>query len=142
MKRNLRDWQKVCVIALAVIMLASLVLTPVAMAKNTAEQGGIDGEKDGRESTSSGGWMAVGFFSGGLSWFYPEIWELSFVPKSPVLGKSPEYAAAYSDAYLQARKKVIQKNSLIGGCIYWGACVGTYAACCLLSAASTADSEY
>ncbi|MBU1262618.1 hypothetical protein KKG61_07205 [bacterium] len=141
MKKGLRDLQKVCAIALAVVMLASPLLTPMAMAQkttqDTAEQGSIDGKRDGKESTMPVAWMAIGCFTGGVSWIYPEFWETS-VPKTPLLGKSPEYATTYEDAYRKARKKTIQTNSCIGGGIFYG----SYAACCLLSAAASTPSSY
>ncbi len=88
-------------------------------------------------------WLAIGFFGGIFGIAAAYIIEPS-PPASKLLGKSPEYVAAYTDCYKEAGKK-IQTNAAIKGCVI-GALVSiaTYGCCILfnIGAAGAAASTY
>lgn len=61
-------------------------------------------------------------------------------PTQPLLGKSPEYVAAYTDAY-RAKAKKIQTSKAMTGCLV-GTAVQVLAIAILVAAAETTDSLY
>lgn len=91
----------------------------LSMLDDGQQVGFQDGVGHAERDVSSGMWIAVGCITGGFSWLYPEIFTPA-VPESPMIGKSPEYAAGFRDGYNEKRKSIIQRNSCIGGGIYWG----------------------
>ena len=86
------------------------------------DQGWADGERDAQAQTGKPAWVVIGCFTGGVSYMYPDVFPYN-VPQSRLVGKSPEYIAAYTDGFLQKRKEIIHSGSCIGGAIYWGCCV-------------------
>jgi hypothetical protein len=91
--------------------------------KNTNQdeitKGAADGERDAKEDVSGVLWIGVGCCTGGFSWLYPEIFDMS-VPQTKIVGKSADYVQSYMASYRAEKKSKIQTNSCIGGGIYWG----------------------
>ena len=108
-----------------ILVLVFLFPTFVIAQEQDKLQGYADGERDATYETSGTTWLLVGCLTGGFSWIYPEIATPS-VPQSRLVGKSEAYIAAYTDSYTAKRKSIIQKNSCIGGIIYWGCFAVSY----------------
>ncbi len=89
-------------------------------------------------------WLLAGFFFQVAGIVGAYLIEPS-PPASKLLGKSPEYVAAYTDCYKEAGKK-IQTNAAIKGCVISVLLsIGTYGCCVLLpriGAAGAAASTY
>jgi hypothetical protein len=106
-----------CVIALLTPVVSTFAQTndDVVMAMQQAEA-------DAAADTSSGGWFAAGCFLGVIGWAAAYVTEPS-PPASRLLGKSPEYVAAYTDAYRLKAKNIRASKSLLG-CVIGNGCVG------------------
>jgi hypothetical protein len=89
--------------------------TVLASEEGTAAEGALAGQGDGRSNTDGKLWLGVGclLHAPGLAAAY--LYSPS-PPATSLLGKSPEYVAAYTDAYSDAAKKV-QANSALIGCV-------------------------
>ena len=126
-------------IRLLVLVTMLLILASVAFAQDVTAAY-ADGESQAKQDVSSALWMGVGCVTGGFSWLYPEIFPSNSVPQVKLIGKTPEYVAGYSDGYNHKRKSIIQKNSCIGGGVYWGCCIVYYVAA-IASASSDASTD-
>jgi hypothetical protein len=116
-------------IRLIVLATMLLILSSVAFAEQAQITAAyVDGEAQAKQDVSSALWMGVGCVTGGFSWLYPEVFPSNAVPQVKLIGKAPEYVAGYTDGYSRERKHIIQKNSCIGGSVYWGCCVVYYVA--------------
>ena len=119
MAKSLRDLQRVCAIALAIAILSTPVLTNLAMAQassaaNEMAEGRVTGEADAESATNKGLWFIAGCLGGVLGLIISYVYTPT-PPSSRLLGKSPEYVAAYSDAYREKAKK-LQTNMALTGC--------------------------
>jgi hypothetical protein len=83
------------------------------------EQARLDAKADVNGSI----WFAVGCLLGCVGW----VLAYAIQPNPPAMrlvGKSPEYVAAYTDAYKEAGKKVQAKQALVGCIVGTGITVG------------------
>ncbi len=122
------------------VMLIVYLLLPMNVFSQDQEAGYADGMQDAAASVDGVTWILTGCVTGGFSYLYPSLFNPA-VPQSRLVGKSPEYVANYTDGYNFKRKKIIQKNSLIGGGIYWGSCV-IYVVVASLATASSTTATY
>jgi hypothetical protein len=104
-------------LALAVAVLVYPATVLAAEGEETVAEGTLAGRADGQVNTSSVLWLGAGclFTQLGVAAAY------LYTPNPPalrLLGKSPEYVAAYTDAYGDAAKKVQTSNA-------WTGCVVT-----------------
>ncbi len=88
-----------------------------------AASGRADGERAANDRISGIAWVGIGCLTGGFSYIYPMIWTPQ-APQSALIGQTDAYAAAYADAYEERAKRKMQRNSCVGGAIYWLGCVG------------------
>ena len=95
----------------AVIICLTIIAGPI-LAQNDAGAGWTAGEKAARESTNATLWFLTGCVGGLLLVYFIE----PRIPALPLLGKSAEYTAAYTDAYRETAKS-IQSRKAIEGCI-------------------------
>lgn len=116
-----------------------LISTPI-LAQNDRAQGLADGERDARSQVNKTTWIIAGCLTGGFSYLYPDLFAYN-VPQSRLVGKSPEYIAAFTDSYLDTRKSIIHSGSCIGGVIYWGACI-IYVVVVAAAASTSTTSTY
>jgi len=72
-------------------------------------------ERDAEARTKKPAWFIIGCVGGILAVAYTYFYEPS-IPAGPLLGKSPEYVAFYTDAYT-LKAKDIQMSSAMGGCV-------------------------
>jgi hypothetical protein len=111
------------------MLVISFLLPAYSFAQNEQlkEQraGYAKGRADATRVITGDTWIIIGFFTGGASWLFPEVFSWN-PPQSGMVGKSPAYVAGYTDGYLQTRKNIIQKNSCTGGLVYYGACLLFY----------------
>lgn len=103
------------------IMVLGFVANPVILnaaqseeIANACKQGEFDAQKDVNGTL----WLAIGFFGGILGIAAAYIIEPT-PPASRLIGKSPEYVAAYTDCYKSAGKDV-QTKKAITGCVIGG----------------------
>jgi hypothetical protein len=98
------------------LTVAVLVYPATALAsedEGTAAEGALAGQMDGKANTNGVLWLGAGclFELVGLAAAY------LYTPNPPamrLLGKSPEYVAAYTDAYGEGAKNVQTSNAWIG----------------------------
>ncbi len=88
-----------------------------------AGAGRTAGEQAANDRVSGIAWVGIGCLTGGLSYIYPLIWAPQ-APQSALIGQDDAYAAAFADAYEERAKRKMQRNSCVGGAIYWLGCVG------------------
>jgi len=100
--------------AFVVLLVAMLLITPVLVnASDSASSAIVAADRDARANTSGGLWFAAGCLFGPLGVGAAYIMEPS--PKaSSLLGKSPEYVAAYTEEYKSVGKSIQTKNALTG----------------------------
>ncbi len=111
-----------------------LVSQPVAlMAQETNAQtkACAQAQQDVEMEVNKTLWLAVGFFFGLLGVGAAYLIEPS--PRSSrLLGKSPEYVAAYTDCYKDAGRR-IQTNAAIKGCVIGVLVQAAMYGCCVLA---------
>jgi hypothetical protein len=100
-------------LALTVAVLAYPATVLAAEEEGTAAEGALAGQIDGRSNTNGVLWLGAGclFEVLGLAAAY------LYTPNPPamrLLGKSPEYVAAYTDSYGDAAQRVQTNNAWIG----------------------------
>ncbi len=127
--------KKVFRLFVTVAIAASLIGTPVAL---MAQQGDVkaqactQAQADVQKDVNNTLWLAAGFLLGLVGVAVAYIYEPT-PPSSNLLGKSPEYVAAYTDCYRETAKK-LQTNAAVKGCVIGTlVSIGTYAACMALS---------
>lgn len=102
------------VLTIITIVTAFLILiTPILAMQDDFTAGRLAGEQAGKSNVNGVAWMAVGCLGGLLGVIVAYIYEPS-PPASLLLGKSPEYVAAYTDAYKSAAKGAQAKNAWTG----------------------------
>ena len=79
-----------------------------------------DAKRDAELHVSSGTWFAFGFFCGGIGVLSAAVSSATADP-TRLMGQSPVYVNAYTNAYRSAAKERKLKSSLIGCLIPWGA---------------------
>lgn len=128
-----------CIVLCLSLMIVALPLSAnIALAgtveKNNqdAQAGCTDGERQAQSDISGGTWFAIGCLAGLIG--YLIAMSEPNPPAMQLLGKSPEYVAAYSDCYRKKGKNIKSKNALTGCLVGTGATVVLYAI--LIAAAS------
>lgn len=104
-----------CISSVSVAMSFIVFVMPVLAQQDDLMAGRIAGEQAARADVNGGLWFAAGCF-GNLTGI---IVAYAFEPNPPamhLLGKSPEYVAAYTDAY-KATARLKQTTRAITGCI-------------------------
>ncbi len=97
------DYKVISIIA--VIMSLLVFVTPIFAQSGEIMKGKMEGEQAARSSVNGNLWLAIGCLGGLLGIVIAYIYEPS--PSSTMLlGKSPEYVAAYTDAYKMTAKKI------------------------------------
>lgn len=107
---------------LAFVLSFALVATPLFSLSAYAETpatadavlGAKDGQADARHDTDAI-WYLIGCCGAEIG-VIVAYFMTPDVPGSKLLGKSPEYASAYHDAYVAASKKAREKKAVIGCC--------------------------
>ena len=102
------------VIAMSLIVFA----TPILAQQDDIMKGRMDGDQAAKSNVNGTLWSAIGCFGNILGVLIAYAYEPA--PSAMfLLGKSPEYVAAYTDAYKIAGKSV-QTNRAWIGCIVFG----------------------
>lgn len=102
-------------IIVAIVMSLLVFVTPIFAQSGEIMKGRIDGEQSARSNVNGTLWLAIGCLGGLLGIAVAYIYEPS-PSATMLLGKSPEYVAAYTDSYKMTAKK-IQTNKAWTGCI-------------------------
>lgn len=89
------------------------------------QSGCADGERQAQSDISGGTWFAIGCLAG-LIGYLIALSEPN-PPAMQLMGKSPEYVAAYTDCYRNKGKSIKSKNALYGCLVGTGATVVIYA---------------
>jgi hypothetical protein len=97
-----------------------------------------DAERQAALDNSSGTWFAIGCLTGLTGWLISVIIDPN-APASPLVGKSPEYVAAYSDCYRHKAKDIRSRNALVGCMVSTGVIAVAYT---VLLIAATSDETY
>jgi hypothetical protein len=95
-----------------------LVAAPQIALSSDIDQGRLDGERDARSEVNGTLWFMAGCC---MSWT-GVLFAYLYAPNPPatrLLGKSPEYVAAYTDAY-RAAAKGTQTSNAWSGCVVFG----------------------
>ena len=108
--------------AIALVMSCLLTLTPIlvlAQQANIAAEARAAAEADAKANVNTKIWFTVGCLGGWMGLVVSYLYQPS-PPAGRLVGKSPEYVAAYTDAYKEAAKK-IQTKWAWTGCLTAGA---------------------
>lgn len=130
---------------LALILSFSLLVTPL-LANTTpaltappqdAGTGCMDGERQAQSDVNGTTWFAIGCLAGLIG--YLIAMQEPNPPATQLIGKSPEYVAAYTDCYRKKGKDIKTKNALYGCLVGYGV-VGIFYAI-LIAAAADDDTD-
>jgi len=102
-------------VAIAFVMSLVMFATPILAQQGEIMAGRMAGEQAARANTNGMLWMAIGCVGSWIGILAAYIYAPS-PPTTQLLGKSPEYVAAYTDAYKETAKKV-QTGKVWTGCI-------------------------
>lgn len=102
------------VVGLVVLMIAA----PQVALSSDIDQGRLDGARDAKTDVSGTIWFMAGCCLSATGVLIAYIYAPN-PPATRLLGKSPEYVAAYTDAY-RAAAKGTQTSSAWNGCIVFG----------------------
>lgn len=110
----------------------SLITAPVMVSAQSVQKACAQAQIDAKQDVNGMLWLAAGFFLGLLGVGAAYVIEPD-PPAMKLMGKSPEYVAAYTDCYKRAGRD-IQVKKAITGCVA-GALLyaGIYSCCCLLN---------
>jgi len=141
--RKVSGLKKSSVFALAGLIMMTPILAQaqqgrfmLAQARSEVEQGRIDGERDAQAATNKPLWFVAGCLGGIIGLVVAYAIEPS-PPATKLLGKSPEYTAAYTDAY-KATAKSVQTRMAWTGC---GVAAALYAVYIILVVAAASSSS-
>ena len=138
--------QSIMLFLSATISLSLLVAPVVATAASPGEvshaakdagTGCADGERRAKSDISGGTWFAIGCLAG-LIGYLIALSEPN-PPAMQLLGKPPEYVAAYTDCYREKGKNIKSKNALTGCLVGTGISIVFYA---VLIAAANDNTTY
>ncbi len=104
-----------CVSFVSIAMSFIVFVMPVLAQQDDLMAGRIAGEQAARADVSGGLWFIAGCLGGVIGVVVAYVFEPN-PPATYLLGKSPEYVAAYTDAY-RATAKSVQTSRAITGCI-------------------------
>jgi len=110
-------------VAIATVISFVVFVTPILAQQDDLMAGRIAGEQAAKANTSGIMWMALGCI-GPVGLIIALVYESS-PSASQLLGKSPEYVAAYTDAYRETAKHV-QTNKALTGCIVTCSAIAVY----------------
>ena len=115
-----------CFAAAAAVMSLMVFAMPILAQQDEFLAGRIAGEQSARANVNGTLWLGAGCLFGLVALIVAYVYEPS--PSATLLlGKSPEYVAAYTDSYKQTAKKV-QSNKALTGCVVGTiATIGLYA---------------
>ena len=129
-KSSSNNWLKVTAVFLVVVMLSAPLMAQQAQTEACAAA-----ERDATMDTNTTLWFFAGCCAGLTGLLVSYIYAPS-PPAMRLLGKSPEYVAAYTDCY-KAKAKKIQSNKALTGCLV--SAVGYVVYVVLVVAASSSD---
>ena len=118
-------------VAVAVVMSLMVIAVPILAQQSDLVAGRMAGEQSARAATNGNLWLAAGCLAGIVGVVIAYVVEQN-PPATALLGKSPEYVAAYTDGYRMTAAR-IQTGKAWTGCI-----VGTviYVGLAVLAAAA------
>lgn len=116
----LKSIPKVFIIVIVSLLSISLLATPlaanvapaIAAPPQDANQGCADGERQAQSDINGTTWFAIGCLAGLIG--YLIAMQEPNPPATQLLGKSPEYVAAYTDCYRKEGKSIKTKNAMYG----------------------------
>jgi len=97
-----------CALGLALL----IVLTPLSHVIAQADVACLDGEARAEMDISGSTWFVVGCLAGLIG--YLIAMQDPYPPATVLLGKSPEYVAAYTDCYRRKGREIKTGNALKG----------------------------
>ena len=102
-------------VVVAVVMSIMVFAMPILAQQDDLMAGRMAGEQAAKTDVSGTLWFVIGCFGGLTGIIVAYVYEPS-PPSAQLLGKSPEYVAAYTDAY-RATAKSVQTSKAVTGCI-------------------------
>lgn len=126
-----------CFATIASAMSFLVFAVPILAQQEDLMAGRIAGEQSASANVNKTTWMLIGCIGGLLGVIIAYVYEPS-PPAVQLLGKSPEYVAAFTDAYKAAGKNVQTKNAWLGCFIGTGISTALYILGAV-AAASSAD---
>ena len=100
------------------MLVFSMPLVTLAQQASVQAEAVAAAEVDAEADTNKSFWFIIGCFGSLLGLIYAN-YDVPSAPASRLLGKSPEYVAFYSDAYVLKAKK-LQTGYAVRGCITQG----------------------
>jgi len=127
-------------VVIAAVMSLMVFAMPILAQQDDFMAGRMAGEQAARASTNGTLWLAIGCVGNVLGLIIAYVYEPN-PPATMLLGKSPEYVAAYTDAY-KTTAKSIQSSKALTGCIVYIVAVVVYAVIAVAVAEDTLDDPY
>ncbi len=109
---------------------ASVIAAPVVVSAQSMQQACVQAQADAERDVNGVLWMAAGFFFGLLGIGAAYVIEPD-PPATKLMGKNPEYVAAYTDCYKRAGRDIQVKKALTGCVASAVLSAAVYACCCL-----------
>jgi len=123
-----------------VVMAFMIFAMPILAQQGEIMAGRMAGEQAARANVNGTAWLAIGCIGGLLGVIVAYVYEPS-PSATMLLGKSPEYVAAYTDAYKTTAKKV-QTGKAWTGCIAFTVIYVAIYVLAIAAAESTTDTIY
>lgn len=111
--------------AVVLIILLCFVGLPSLIYAQPIQEAVTAAERDAEADTNPLIWMGAGFFLGVIGVGAAYLYQPS-PPLSRLMGKSPEYVAAYTDTYKRKARDIQTRNALTGCAIETGLCCTFY----------------
>ena len=126
-------------VSIAVIMSFMVFALPILAQMDDMQAGLMDGQRDAQANTNRTLWLAAGCLGGWIGLAAAYFMEPN-PPATSLLGKSPEYVAAYTDSYRQTAKQLQTGKAWTGfitGAIVSAGCTCIYVAAVMLFASNS-----
>ena len=98
------DLRRKCLVLVAVVTAFMILAVPILAQQGDLAAGRMAGSTAARTDTNGTAWLAIGCLFGCLGVGAAYVLEPN-PPTTALLGKSPEYVAAYTDSYRQTAKR-------------------------------------
>lgn len=100
----------------ATLLIFSMPFVLLAQTHSVQSQAVFDARQDAVASVNQGLWFMAGCFGTLLGYLGANTYH-SPVPTVPLLGKSPEYVAFYTDTYVAKTRELQSTQAIMGCCI-------------------------
>lgn len=136
---NPKNLKHKCFMVVTIIMSFMVFATPILAQQGELMAGRVAGEQAARARVNGTLWLLIGCIGGEVGIIVAYLLEPN-PPSTQLLGKSPEYVAAYTDAY-KVTAKSIQSRKAWTGCIASNVIAAVVYAVIVVAVAESTDDD-